>query len=170
MSVSLTPAVSLTVLIASSCLMTTNVSASLASQAGGVRIGSVCVSLSLVRAEESALYPAALHWDTPALVSLVMLEPIVKEACPVGSCPATMEEAVHLPLGGHVAVACQVMAAPSVSIVVMKAAPPSPAGMEGCVLKRPASRSSTASVPVAGQVNGASRPADPLSLQHPHAL
>lgn len=97
MSVSLTPAVPPTVLTASSCPMTTNVCASLASQAGGVRAGLVCVSLSLVRAEESVLCPAVLHWDTPARVSLVMLGPTVKEACLVGSCPATMEVAVHSP-------------------------------------------------------------------------
>lgn len=150
--------------------MITNVSASLASQAGGVRAGSVCVSLSLVRVEESALYPAALHWDTLVPVSLVMLVPIVKEVCPVGSCLATMEVVVHLPQEGHVAAACQVMVGPSVSIAVMKAAQPSPAGMEGCALKRPAFHSSTASVPVAGQVNGVSRAADPLSPQRPHAL
>lgn len=97
----------------------------------------------------------------------VTLGPIVKEACPVGSSSATMEVAVHLPQGGHVAPACQVMAGPSVSIVVMKAAPHSHVGMEGCAPKRPASRSFTASVPPAGQVNGASR-AGPIL--HPHAL
>lgn len=53
MSVSLSPASLPTVLIAYSCPMTTNVSASPASQVGGVRAGSVCVSLSLVRMEES---------------------------------------------------------------------------------------------------------------------
>lgn len=100
----------------------------------------------------------------------VILGPIVKEACPVGSCPATMEVAVHLPQGGHVAPVCQVMAGPSVSIAVMKAAPPSPAGMEGYALKRPASPSSIASVSVAGQVNGASRAAEQLRPQHPYAL
>lgn len=99
-----------------------------------------------------------------------MLGPIVREACPVGSCPATTEVAVHLQQGGRVAAASQVLADPSASIAVMKAAPLSPAGMEDCALKRPASRSSTASVPVAGQVNGASRAADPSSPQHPHAL
>lgn len=169
MSVSLTPAVSPTVLTASSCPMTTNVSASPASQVEGVRAGSVCVSLSLVRTEEPVLYPA-LHWDTPARVSLVTLGPIVKEVCPVGSCPATMAAAVHLPQGGHVAPAYQVMAGPSVSTAAMKAAPPSPVGMEDCALKRPASHSSIASVQVAGQVNVASRAADSLSPQHPHAL
>ena len=99
-----------------------------------------------------------------------ILGPIVKEACPVGNCPATMEVAVHLPQGAHVAPAFQAMAGPSVSITVMKAAPPSPVAMEGCALKRPASRSFTASVPVAGRVNGASRVADLLNSQHPHAL
>lgn len=170
MSVSLTLAVPPTVLTASSCPMTTNVSASLDSQAGGVRAGLVSVSLSLVRAEASVLYPAALHWDTLARVSLVMLGPIVKEACPVGSCPATTEAAVHSPRGGRVAPACQVMVGPSVSIAAMKAALPSPVGMEGCALKRPASPSSTVSVPVAGQANGASRAADPLRTRHPPAL
>ncbi len=100
----------------------------------------------------------------------VILGPIVKEVCPVGSCPATMEVAVHLPQGGRVAPAWQVMVGPSVSIAVMKAVPPSRAGMKGCALKRPASPSSTASVPVAGQVNGVSRASDPLNRQHPHAL
>lgn len=169
MNVSLTPAIPPTVSTASSCPMTTNVSASQASQVGGVRAGSVCVSLSLVRTEEPVLYPA-LHWDTPARVSWVILGPIVKEACPVGSCPATMEVAAHLPHGGHVAPARQVMVDPSVSTAVMKAAPPSPAEMEGCALKRPASRSSTASVSVAGQVNAASRAADSSSSRYPHAL
>lgn len=149
--------------------MTTNVSASQASQVGGVRAGLVCVSLSLVRMEEPVLCPA-LHWDTPAHVSLVILGPTVKEACPVGSCPATMEVAVHLPHGGHVAPAYQVMVGPSVSIAVMKAAPPSPAEMEGCALKRPVSRSSTASVPVAGKVNAASRAAVSLSSHYLHVL
>lgn len=80
----------------------------------------------------------------------VILGPTVKEACPVGSCPATMEVAVHLPQGVHVAPAWKVMGGLSVSIAVMKAAPPSPAGMEVCALKRPASRTFTANVPVAG--------------------
>lgn len=80
----------------------------------------------------------------------VILGPIVKGACPVGSCPATTEVAVHLPQGGHAAPACLVMEGPSVNTAVMKAAPPSPAEMEDYAQKRPASRSSTASVPVAG--------------------
>lgn len=100
----------------------------------------------------------------------VILGPIVKEACPAGSCPATMEVAVHIPQGGHVAPAFQVLAGPSVSIVVRTVAPPNPVVMEGCALKRPASRSFTASVPVAGQVNGVSRVADPPSSQQSHAL
>lgn len=170
MNVSPTPAVLPTVLTASSCPTITNVSANLASQAGGVRTGSVCVSPSLVRAEESVLCPAPLHWDTPAHVNLVMLGQIVKGACPVGSCPATMEVAVHLPQGERVAAACKVMAGLSVSITVRRAAPPSPVGMEGCALKRPAFHTSTASVPVALLVNGASRVEEPLSPQHPHAL
>lgn len=88
----------------------------------------------------------------------VILGPIVKEACLVVSYPATMVVVVHLPHEGHAAPACQVMVDPSVSIAVMKGAPPSPAEMEGCALKRPASRSSSASVSMAGQVNGVSRP------------
>lgn len=76
--------------------MTTSVFAGLASQVGGVRAGSVCVSLSLVRTEELVLFPSAQHWDTPARVSLVILGPTVTEACPVESYPATMEVAVHL--------------------------------------------------------------------------
>lgn len=170
MSVYLTLATPPTVLTASSCLMTTNVSASLASQVGGVRAGSVCVNLSLARTEEPVLYPAALHWDTPAHVSLVIPGPIVKEVCPVGSCLVTMEVAVHLPQGGHVAPASLVLVGPSVSTAAMKAAPLSPAEMEDCALKRPASHSFTASVPVDGSVNSASRAADPLIFQHPHAL
>lgn len=39
-------------------------------QVGGVRTGSVYASLSRARMEELVLYPAALHWDTPAHVSL----------------------------------------------------------------------------------------------------
>lgn len=156
MSVSLIPAVLPTVLTASSCPMTTCVFASLDSQVGDVRAGSVYVSLSLVRMEERVLYPAALHWDTPAHVSLVILGPTVKEACPVGSCLAIMEVAVHLPQGGHVAPAFQAMVGPSVSIEVKKVAPHSPAGMEGRALKRPVSHSIIVSVPLAGQVNGAS--------------
>lgn len=70
MSVSLTPAVHPTVLTASSCPMTTNVFASLDSQAGNVRAGLVCVSLSLVRAVECVRCPAALQRDTLAHVSL----------------------------------------------------------------------------------------------------
>lgn len=81
-----------------------------------------------------------------------------------------MEVAVHLQHGGHVAPARQVMVGPSVNIAVMKAAPPSPVEMEGCALKRPASRSSTASVSVAGQVNAVSRAADPTSSRYLHAL
>ena len=90
----------------------------------------------------------------------VILGPTVTEACLVGSSPATMEVAVHLPQGGHVAPALQVTAGPSVSIVVRTDAPPSPVGMEGCALKRPASPFFTASVSAAGQVNDASRLAD----------
>lgn len=150
MSVSLTPAVLPTVLTASSCPMTTNVPVSLDSQAESVRAGSVCVSLSLVRAEESVLSPATPHWDTLARVSLVMLGSIVNEACPVGSCPATTEGTVRSPRGARGAPACPVTAGPSVSITAMKAALPSPAGMEGRALRRPASPSSNAGVPVAG--------------------
>lgn len=50
--------------------MTTNVFASLDSQAGNVRAGLVCVSLSLVRAVECVRCPAALQRDTLAHVSL----------------------------------------------------------------------------------------------------
>lgn len=100
----------------------------------------------------------------------VMPGPIVKEACLVESCPATMEAAVLLPQGGRVAPARKVTVGPSVSIALTKVAPPSPAGTEDCALKRPASRSSTASVPVAGRANGASRAAEPFRLQHPRAL
>lgn len=169
MNVFPTPAVRPTVLTASNCLMTTNVSASQVSQVGDVRTGSAYVSLSLVRTVEPVQFPAALHKDTPAHVSLVILGPTVKEACPVESSPATMEAAVHLQQGAHVALACQVLVGPSVSIAVMKAAPPSPAGMEACAPKRPASPSSTASVLVAGQVNGASRAAGLLIPQQVHA-
>lgn len=141
--------------------MTTSVSASRASQDGGVRAGSAYVSLSRVRMEEPVLYPAALHWDTFARVSLVTLGPVVKEACPVGSCPATMEVAAHLPAGGLVAPALQVMEAPSVSIGVMRAALHSPVGTEGCALRRPATHTFTASVPVALLGSAVSRPVDP---------
>ena len=99
----------------------------------------------------------------------VMLGLIVKEACPVGSCPATMVVAVHSPKGGRVAPAIQVMVDPSASIAAMKAVPPSPAGMEGCALKKQASRTFTASVPVAGQGNGV-RTSCPTSLKYPYAL
>lgn len=94
----------------------------------------------------------------------VILGPIVKEACLVGSCPATMEVAVHLPHEGHAAPACQVMVGPSVSTAVMKGAPPSLAETEGCALKRPASRSSSASVSMAGRVNDVSSPHYPRVL------
>ena len=93
----------------------------------------------------------------------------VKEACPVGSCPVTTEEAVRLPQGGRVAPACQGMVDPSVSIKVTKGVPHSHAEMEGCAQKRRASRSSTASVPVAGRVNDVSRAARGLRSQHPLA-
>ncbi len=100
----------------------------------------------------------------------VTLGPTVKEACPVGSFPATMEVAAHSLLGGRVALACQGMVVPNVSTAVMMAAPPSPAVMEVCAPKKQVSRTSTASVPMAGRVNGASRVADPLPSQHPHVL
>lgn len=100
----------------------------------------------------------------------VMLGLIVKESCPVGSCPATMVVAVHSPKGGCVAPAIQVMVDPSASIAAMKAAPPSPARMEGCALKKQASHTFTASVPVAGQENGVSRTSCPTSLKYPYAL
>lgn len=167
MSVSLIPAVLPTALTVSSCLMTTNASAGLASQVGGVRAGSVSVSHSLVKMEGPVQFPAAQHWDTPALVSLAILDLTVKEACPVENCPATMEVVVHLPHGERDVPACQVMAVPSVSTAATKVALRSPAGMEGCALRRPASRSSTASVPVAGQVNAASRAAVFLHLPVP---
>lgn len=170
MSVSLTPAVPPTVWTASSYQTTTNVSVSLASQVEGARADTVCVSLNPVRTEEPVLYPAPLHWDTFARVSLVLLGPTVKEACPVESSPVTMEAAVHLPQEERAAPVCLVSAGPSVSIALMKAAPPSLAIMEGYVQKRPASRSSTASVPVVGQVNGVSRAVDPPSSPLPCAL
>lgn len=149
--------------------MTTNVSASPDSQVGGVRTGTVYVSLSLVRMEVRALYPAALQWDTSARVNLDILGQTVKEVCPVGSCPATMEGAVHSLQGERVAPAYLVTVGPSVSIAAKKAVLPSLAIMEGYVLKRPAFRSSIASVPVVGQVSGVSRAAETLSSQHPRA-
>lgn len=79
------------------------------------------------------------------------------EVCPAGSCPATMEAAVHSPPEGHVAHACQAMAGPSVSTAAMKVARPSPAAMEACAQRRPASHSFTASVPVAGLENAVTR-------------
>lgn len=103
------------------------------------------------------------------IVFRVILGLIVKEACPVGSCPATMEVAVHLQQEGHAAPACLVMVEPSVSIVARKGAHPSPAEMEDCALKRPVSHSFTVSVPMVGQVNAASRATDPLSPRHLHA-
>lgn len=69
---------------------------------------------------------------------------------------------------GHVAHVYQATVDPSVSTAAMKAAPPSRAGMEDCAQKRPASRSSTASAPVAGQANGVSRAW--WSPKHLHAL
>lgn len=136
--------------------MTTSASASLASQVGDVRAGSVCVNLSPVRMEGPVLCPVAQCWDTPAPVNLATLGLTVKGACHVGSCPATMEAAVHLPHVGPGALACQVMQVPSVSTAVMKVAPPSPAATEGCAWKTLVSHSSTASVPVDGRGNGAS--------------
>lgn len=100
----------------------------------------------------------------------VILGPTVKEACLVGSCPATMEVTVHLLQEVHAASAWKVMGDPSVSIAVMKAAPPSPAEMEVYALKRPASHTFTASVLVAGQVNGANKVAGSRSSRHPHVL
>lgn len=94
----------------------------------------------------------------------------MKEACPVESSHVTMGAAVHLPQEEHDAPVCLVLVALSVSIAPMKAAPPSPATTEGYAQKRPASRSSTASVPVVGQVNGASRAVEPLSSPLPCAL
>lgn len=61
MSVCLIPAVPLTVLTASNCLMTTSVSASPGSQVGDVRTGSVCVNLIHVKMEGPVLYQATLH-------------------------------------------------------------------------------------------------------------
>lgn len=99
----------------------------------------------------------------------VTLGPIVKEACPVGSCPATMEVAVLLQRGGLVVPALQVMVAPSVSTAVMRAALRSPVGMEGCALKRPASHTFTVSVPVILLVNAVSRAVESPTYC-PHAL
>lgn len=93
-----------------------------------------------------------------------------KGACPVVSCPATMEVAAHLLQGVHDASAWKVLVAPSVSISVMKAALPSPAAMEGCALKRLPFHTSTVSVRVAGQVNGVRRASSPWNLSHPCAL
>lgn len=81
--------------------MTTNVSASPASQVEGARADSVCVSLSPARMEEPVPYTVCLPQDTYALVSLVIRGPTVKEACLAGSCPATMEVAVPLLSGVH---------------------------------------------------------------------
>lgn len=81
-----------------------------------------------------------------------------------------MEVAVQLLQGGRVALACQGTVGPNVSISAMKVAPPSPAKMEVCVQKRPVSRTSTASVAMAGQENGASRAAECSNLRYCHAL
>lgn len=94
----------------------------------------------------------------------------MKEACPVGSYPATTEVAVHLPQEGLVAHVCQVMVDPSVSIAAMKGAQPCPATMEDYALKRPASHTSTVSVSVDGRVYDVTTAAEPLTLQSPHAL
>lgn len=170
MSVSPTLAVPQTVLTAFSCPMTTNVSASLALQVEGAKADSVCVNLSLVRMEEPALYLAALQWDTLALVNLVILALIVREACPVESCLATMEEAVHLLHGEPVALAYQVMVGPNVSTELMMGAPLSPAGMEGFAQKRQAFPSSTVSVLVDGKANVVNRSVHLLNHSHLHAL
>lgn len=95
---------------------------------------------------------------------------IVKEACPVGSYPATTEVAVHLPQEGLVAHVYQVMVDPSVSIAAMKGAQSGPATMEDDALKRPASHSSTVSVSVDGRANDVSTTSQPLTLQSPYAL
>ncbi len=50
---------------------------SLCLQDEGVRIDSLCASLSLVRMEEYALCPAAHHWDTLAPVSLWVSRPYI---------------------------------------------------------------------------------------------
>lgn len=150
MSVSLIPAIPQTVSTASSCPMTTNVSASLASQVAGARAGLVCVSLSLARTEEPAQYPVCHPRDTRAPVSLVILGPTVKEACPAGSCHATTAVAVPSPKGEHAAPAQEVMADHSASIAAMTAAPPSLAITVVCALRKQASHTFTASVPVAG--------------------
>lgn len=80
----------------------------------------------------------------------------VREACPVGNCPATMAAAAHLPPGGHVAAACQAMAAPSVSTVALRDVPPNHAAMEGFARKRPAILTSAANVLRTGLGNGVS--------------
>lgn len=81
----------------------------------------------------------------------------MKEACPVVSCPATMEADVQLQHEAHAAAVCPVMVGPSVSIAVMKAVHPSHAGMGGYALKRPASHTFTASVQVGGQGKGVNK-------------
>lgn len=106
------------------------------------------------------------NWTLQPSLFRVTLGRTVKGACPVGSCRATMEEAVHSPPGGLAAPVLRVMADPNVSVAVRTAAPPSPVEMEGCALKRPASRSFTASVPMALRENDANRASDlPTSWQ-----
>lgn len=95
---------------------------------------------------------------------------IVKEACPVGSCPATMEVAVHSPQEGLVAHAHQVLVGYSVNVAAVKVAQLCPAAMEDYALKRPLSHTSTVSVPVDGKVNGVSSRAEPLTHRPPRAL
>lgn len=81
-----------------------------------------------------------------------------------------MEVVVHLLQGGRVALACQVMVGHSVSIAAMMVAPPSHVEMEGCALKRPVFPTSTASVSMGGQENGASRASECPNSHHCHAL
>lgn len=83
-------------------------------------------------------------------VSRVILGPTAKEACPVGSCHATMVVAVPSPQGEHAAPAQEVMADHSASTAAMTAAPPTLAATEDCALRKQASHTFTASVPVAG--------------------
>lgn len=170
MSVSPILAVPQTVLTAFSCPMTTSVSASLALQVDDAKADLVCVNLSLVRMEEPALYLAALQWDTLALVNLVILVLTVREACPVESCPATMEEAVHLLHEEPVAPAYQVMVGPSVSTELMMGAPLSPAGMEGFAQRRQVFLSSTVSALVDGKANVVNRSVLLLNHSHLHVL
>lgn len=90
-------------------------------------------------------------------ISRVILVRTVKGACLVGSCLATMEEAVPLPPEEHAAHACQALVAPSVSIAVMTGALPSHVGTEASALKKSVSHFSIVSVQVDSWENDASK-------------